>query len=304
MCWNGQIYIDTCLPFDLRSAPKLFNVLADLLSWILMQQGISPLIHYLDDFLTMGPADSTICQENFATIQRFCQELGIPLALDKLEGPSHSLTFLGIELDTVRMEARLPEDKLTRIRALLSSWLTRKKATKREILSLVGLLQHASKVVRPGRTFTARMYNTAARVKELHYFTRLNKEFRSDLFWWHIFINKWNGLSFLRAPSCALSVDGQVQTDASGSWGCGAFYSDQWFQYRWPPEWLSSGIMAKELVPIIISSAVWGRSWAKKRIEVKCDNQSLVIAINKGTARDSLVMHLLRCLWFLQHCLT
>ena len=41
-----------------------------------------------------------------------------------------------------------------------------------------------------------------------------------------------------------------------------------------------------------------GRSLAKKRIEVKCDNQSLVIAINKGTARDSLVMHLLRCLWF------
>ena len=298
MCWNNQIYIDTCLPFGLRSAPKLFNVLADLLSWILIQQGISPLIHYLDDFLTMGPADSTVCQDNFSTIQRFCQELGIPLALDKLEGPSHSLTFLGIELDTVRMEARLPEDKLTRIRTLLSSWLTRKKATKRDILSLVGLLQHASKVVRPGRTFTARMYSIAARVKELHYFTRLNKEFRSDLYWWHIFINKWNGLSFLRTPNCTPSVDGQVQTDASGSWGCGAFYSNQWFQYRWSPEWLSLGIMAKELVPIIISSAVWGRSWAKKRIEVKCDNQSLVIAINKGTARDSLVMHLLRCLWF------
>ena len=56
--------------------------------------------------------------------------------------------------------------------------------------------------------------------------------------------------------------------------------------------------MAKELVPTIISSAAWGRSWAKKRIEVKCDNQSLVIAINKGTARDSFIMHLLCCLWF------
>ena len=115
MRWNNQIYFDTCLPFGLRSAPKLFNVLADLLSWILMQHGISPLVHYLDDFLTMGPADSTICHDNFSTIQRFYQELGIPLASDKLVGPSHSLTFLflGIELDTVRMEARLPEDKLT-----------------------------------------------------------------------------------------------------------------------------------------------------------------------------------------------
>ena len=56
--------------------------------------------------------------------------------------------------------------------------------------------------------------------------------------------------------------------------------------------------MAKELVPIIISCAVWGKSLAKKRVEFQCDNQSLVTAINKGTAKDTLVMHLLRCLWF------
>ena len=179
MCWNNQIYFDTCLPFGLRSAPKLFNVLVDLLSWILIQHGISLLIHYLDDFLMMGPADSIICHENFSTIQRFCQELGIPLASDKLEGPSHPLNFLGIELDTVCMETRLPGDKLTRNHTLLSSQLTRKKATKRDILSLVGLFQHASNynVVHLGRTFMARMYSITAIVKELHYFTRLNKEF-------------------------------------------------------------------------------------------------------------------------------
>ena len=55
MRWNNQVYIDTCLPFGLRSAPKLFNILADLLSWILQSKGVSPVLHYLDDFLTMGP---------------------------------------------------------------------------------------------------------------------------------------------------------------------------------------------------------------------------------------------------------
>ena len=34
---NQSIYIDTCLPFGLRSAPKLCNILADLLSWITTQ---------------------------------------------------------------------------------------------------------------------------------------------------------------------------------------------------------------------------------------------------------------------------
>jgi len=41
MRWKQQLYIDTCLPFGLPSTPKLFNVLTDLLSWILERQGVS-----------------------------------------------------------------------------------------------------------------------------------------------------------------------------------------------------------------------------------------------------------------------
>ena len=122
----------------------------------------------------MGSPNSATCYNNFAIIQGTWQELGIPLEREKLEGQSHSLTFLGIELDTIHMEARFANDKLKQIRTLLTSWLTPKKAT---ILSLVGVLQHASKVVRPGRTFTARMYSKATGIKELHYFTCLNKDF-------------------------------------------------------------------------------------------------------------------------------
>jgi len=61
MKWNTGIYIDSCLPFGLRSAPKLFNILADLYLWILHQQAASPTIHYLDDYLTMGPAGQPNC---------------------------------------------------------------------------------------------------------------------------------------------------------------------------------------------------------------------------------------------------
>ena len=53
--WKGAVFIDTCLPFGLRSVPKLFNTLADLLAWIMRQHGVQPLLHYLDDFLTVGP---------------------------------------------------------------------------------------------------------------------------------------------------------------------------------------------------------------------------------------------------------
>ena len=35
---NNALYIDSCLPFGLRSASKLFNLLADLLTWTLEQK--------------------------------------------------------------------------------------------------------------------------------------------------------------------------------------------------------------------------------------------------------------------------
>ena len=82
MCWNNQIWFDTCIPYGLQWAPKLFNILVDFLSWTLDKQGISPVIHILDDFLTMGSADSTTCHDNFVTIQTTFQGLGIPLATE------------------------------------------------------------------------------------------------------------------------------------------------------------------------------------------------------------------------------
>ena len=38
---------------------------------------------------------------------------------------------------------------------------------------------------------------------------------------------------------------------------------------------------------------------SKKRVEFRCDNHSLVDAVTKGSSRENMVMHLLKCLWFL-----
>ena len=38
-------------------------------------------------------------------------------------------------------------------------------------------------------------------------------------------MDSWNGLSLLRSESWSSSANHCIQTDASGSWGCGAFFS-------------------------------------------------------------------------------
>jgi len=70
------------------------------------------------------------------------------------------------------------------------------------------------------------------------------------------------------------------------------------FQYKWHTYWVSIGIVAKELVPILFSCAVCGPTLSRKQIEFKCDNLALVEEINKGSSKDSMVIHLLRRLWF------
>ena len=67
------------------------------------------------------------------------------------------------------METKLPHNRLQRMCNVISTWLKKKKATNRDILSLVGLLQHATKVVQCGRPFLSRMYATAAKVTQLDY---------------------------------------------------------------------------------------------------------------------------------------
>jgi len=48
---KNQIFVDICLPFGLRSAPKLFSILElSILEW----QRVSSLLHCLDDLLLMA----------------------------------------------------------------------------------------------------------------------------------------------------------------------------------------------------------------------------------------------------------
>ena len=63
MRWNDNLYIDTVLPFGLWSAPKIFSAVADALEWILQHQGVTFILHYLDDFLTMGKTGTSECQK-------------------------------------------------------------------------------------------------------------------------------------------------------------------------------------------------------------------------------------------------
>ena len=123
--WRGQYYVDTVLPFGLRSSPYLFNQLADTLNYIAeLNYGLKDLLHYLDDFLLVQPAfHPSHAQVQFETLLRVFKRLGIPLAEgpDKICPPSTVLTFLGIEIGTIKDELWLSSTKLREVKCQVTS---------------------------------------------------------------------------------------------------------------------------------------------------------------------------------------
>ena len=99
-------------PYSLQysSVPYLFNQFADALEWILRNDyGLQWVIHYLDDYLIHGPPNNNLCRQFLQDFLRVCTLLGIPVATEKVEGPLTILTFLGLELDSIR---QLTQDRL------------------------------------------------------------------------------------------------------------------------------------------------------------------------------------------------
>ena len=112
MKWQGQIYLDSALPFGLRSAPKAFNAVADGLEWVIRSRGVRFVAHYLDDFVVIGKPHSDECEAALGTALSACNNLGCPTAPEKQEGPTTCINFLGIIIDTMAQELRLPVEKL------------------------------------------------------------------------------------------------------------------------------------------------------------------------------------------------
>ena len=106
--------------------------------------------------------------------------LGIPVAYDKLEGPATQLTFLGITLDSTQ-QLSLPLDKQEDILHSIQGWRGHHKATKRELLSLIGKLSFSAKVVPAGRLFLRHLIDLSTTAKKLHHHIRITADAREDL---------------------------------------------------------------------------------------------------------------------------
>ncbi|XP_033744158.1 uncharacterized protein LOC117330047 [Pecten maximus] len=223
------------------------------------------------------------------------------MALHKTCGPNTVIGYLGIILDSHKMEARLPIDKLQRDTEILRSFQNRQSCTKRELLQLLGHLIFASKVIIPGRSFVSHIIKLSTTVKALHHHVKLNSECREDIRMWLTFLQYWNGVGIFYDLQITTTEDIKLYTDASGTRGFGGYLQGQWFSQAWPPniqDYVHStdeiSIAFKELYPIVVAAMIWGHGWKGLRIMFMCDNIATVAILHKGRSKSAHIMPLMR----------
>jgi hypothetical protein len=322
-CWEGTYWVDCFLPFGLRTAPYIFDLFAKALHWILDSQA-SPefeTIHYLDDFLGVGPAGvgpASAASEFSRQFEHICNRLGLRIKESK------SITgtvadFGGIELDTLAMEARLPSAKLHKATELVEHALKKGKLNLQELQSLIGFLSFCCKVVPLGRSFLRRLYDATSNYPRSEtgptkQRRRLTADMKADLRWWQRFLPSWNGIAIIRPARATLLL----WTDASGNDGLGGYFLPSrtsaaiaahnpaaelstcrctktvdlselsWssaFSKPHPRHHRHKHINYKEMLAILTAFRLWLPKFSCKHIAIHTDNTAVYHGLNKRSMR-------------------
>ena len=235
--WQGSLYFYTRLVFGSRSSCKIFDTLSQAIVWIATHRyGIDHMLHLLDDFLVVDSPCSTP-ERSMAILTLIFNIFDIPLAKHKTVGPASSpagIPWYYIRFYQHHQEARLPNDKSDRIVVILQQFLAKSSCTKRELLSLLGHLVFASRVMVPGRTFLSRLFMAAKKVKKLHYRVSVTQACKADVKMWLHILSHWNGVSMFLEDEPIKHTDLHLYTDASGTIGFGGYFQGQWFASAWP----------------------------------------------------------------------
>ena len=273
---------------------KIFETLSNALQWIASSKlHIRNISHVLDDFLLLA-RDKAVGQVQLSAFLSMCADIGIPAAPDKTVQPTQVTTFLGLELDSVAMEVRLPVDKLNKCTALIETCLKKDKIQLKPLQSIIGTLNFACGAVVPGRPFLRILINLAIGVTRPCYYVRITHEVREDLKTWLIFLQAFNGKSLMFPQYWLQSPSIDLYTDTSRTLGYGAVLGPQWLFGRWDDEWRGHSITLLEFYPIVLAVSVWADSLSKKCISFHSDNRAVVDIINSQTYKATKVIHLMR----------
>lgn len=155
---------------------------------------ITGMSHIFDDFTLVTPAKSLKCPQDLTCFFELVWKIVCAHQRWKKLLSTTTIIVRGIEVDSHKMECRLPNDKI-KIKKSVNDTYSRKYVRTRELQFFIGLLNFVFLVVCPGRPFLSRLIDLTFIKTKSFYFVRLNQESRANLATWKFFIDSFNGTS-------------------------------------------------------------------------------------------------------------
>ena len=149
-------------------------------------------IRYLDDFFLIGGSRSDTAQQ-LATAQSVITSFGLIINPDKTEGPLQSLSFLGVQLDSVAQTVSCTPAQVAELTALLRSLRQQRVITRAHAESLIGKLSFAARVLPGARPFMRRMLDAVRACKSRRGSTPIHIDpgFRAEVRFWLQHFSSW-----------------------------------------------------------------------------------------------------------------
>lgn len=286
---------DSRLPFGATLAPSHFHRLSQAIGRCLRRQGFRGIVVYIDDFLLAAETFEE-CNRALHCLIRLVRKLGFQISWNKVVGPTQRITFLGMDIDTQNCTLLLGQEKLRKLEGELSEFSGKKRATKRQLQRLAGLLNWACQGVRGGKFFMRRILDAIRPLQRQHHKVRLSAEFKKDLHWWLRFLKTFNGVVYY--SDCETN---HLHVDACNT-ASGAFFNGDW-QYSVFSEDIPTAknlhINYKEVCAAVQGVERWAPFWRDSNVVVHTDSTVTKAILNRGRSKHSFVNRLLRRMFWL-----
>lgn len=310
---EGSLYVARRAQFGGKLYPWLANAVMAEFRVVARCRGM-PMIFYTDDVFTTGgagdgPADRTswaaaaaqsdgrACWARMGRLQQMIESVGLVFNASKSVGPAKILTFLGLEIDSVRQRIHLPDDKVKHYLAVVRWVLAQPHVPRKVLESLEGRLLWASHVIVGGLVRVARLRHQRRFSRGVS--QRLWRGVREDLRWWErTLLRGLRSRDGCWAPFWLHGVPQptRVISDSSGdeAQGFGLVYDGRLSQGFWRHTGVEHSSAYRELVPVLLALHLrvhtprYRRAPAPSPVMVfATDNASVAIAINKGSCKDA-----------------
>ena len=309
--WRNLLFFFCALMFGLRHAGLQGQKVTTAVTWIHRRLGLETdsqepfnSLNYSDD---IGGCEHTLerATESYNALGLLLADLGLVESTSKAHPPATAMPYLGIMFDTVRMQMRIPPEKLAEVREEVSLWLKRKAASKRSLQQLLGKLFWVSRCVRFSRAFMGRLLSQlqAMHGSPDHKKEKLSTGSIDDIQWWSRYLRQFNGVEMLYpSDPLYLSLDQLLDTNAlvncgdAQMKGGGAYFASQYWSRPFP-DWLQDPaipIHLKEFWIVLVSAWLWGDQWEGKMVYIFSDNDSVVEVLEKEKPRDPKMLELLQ----------